>query len=465
MSAPVLWIFLPTLAGGILLLVRNQKLLSLLAGILCALLAIAALLLPIESPLNIQAWTFKIQSSFNILGRSLVLTDPDRAWLVLIFGAAAFWFTPAASIQIARRMVPLGLVITSLLVAALAVEPFLYAALLIQTAVLLSVPLLSPPGSRPGKGILRFLIYQTIAMAFILFSGWLLSGMEANPGDLLLVTRAATLLGLGFALLLAVFPFYTWIPLLSAETHPFVAGFILWSFPTVSLFFGLGFLERYAWLRESDSLLVTLITAGVVMIFFGGVLAFFQRNLGRMLAYAVMVETGFSLVSLGLGGEQGFQVFLLLCLPRLISLALCSLGLSILHQQAPSLDLDDLQGVGRAWVAASAAVVLAAFSLAGLPLLASFPPHLAIWEGLARQSLGNVIWVFLGSLGLTLGAVRVLVSLAAAPENTPWIRQETWAQRLFLITGCALLLLLGTLPSWMSAFWFQLPALFEHLGQ
>jgi formate hydrogenlyase subunit 3/multisubunit Na+/H+ antiporter MnhD subunit len=131
----------------------------------------------------------------------------------------------------------LGLAITALLVGALAVEPFLYAALFIETAVLISVPLLSAPGRKPGKGLIRFLIFQTLGMPFILFSSWLLAGIEANPGDLGLVQQAAILIGLGFSFLLAVFPFYSWIPLLTEESTPYTVGFILWMFPTVTIFF------------------------------------------------------------------------------------------------------------------------------------------------------------------------------------------------------------------------------------
>jgi formate hydrogenlyase subunit 3/multisubunit Na+/H+ antiporter MnhD subunit len=293
----------------------------------------------------------------------------------------------------------------------------------------------------------------------------LLAGIEANPGDLALVTRSTGLLGLGFALLLAVFPFYTWIPLLSEEAHPYIAGYILWSFPTVTMFFGLGFIERYAWLRDATILPMILTTTGVVMILTGGVFAFFQHHLGRMMGYAVMLETGFSLVSLGLGGSFGLNTFLLLCIPRAVSLALWALTLSNLQEHAPSLKLEDLKGAGRIWVFSSTGVVLASLSLAGLPLLASFPARQAIWEGLARQSLASVAWVFAGSLGLTVSAMRVLIALASTPENSPWGIRETWLQRVFISLGCLALFLMGILPSWLASFWDKLPALFEHIGR
>jgi NADH-quinone oxidoreductase subunit N len=465
MSAPFLWIFLPAGMGIFLALLRNQKLIVLIAGVTCALLAAAALLVPIDTALTIRSITFKLSPSFVILGRRLILTDIDRAFLALIFGASTFWFMTASSIQIARRLIPYGMIITSLLVAALAVEPFLYAALIIEVAVLLAVPLISTPDRRPGKGVLRFLIYQTLAMPFILFSGWLLAGIEANSVDQILVTRSIALLGLGFALLLAIFPFYTWIPLLAEETHPYVAGFVLWIFPTATMFFGLGFLDQYSWLRNSPALGPALTVVGAIMIVSGGLLAMFQRHLGRLMGYAVIIETGFSLLGLGIGGNYGLNSFLLLLVPRTISLQLWAYSLSILREHAPDLTLASLKGAGRKWFFSSSGLLLAGFSLAGMPLLAAFPAHQAIWDGVARQSLSAAFWVLIGSLGLTIGVIRALTALASASEGTLWSAHETWPQRIFLFLGWLSLFVIGLFPQWASFLWTRLPALFEHLGK
>jgi hypothetical protein len=82
------------------------------------------------------------------------------------------------------------------MVASIAVEPFLYAALFIEMAILLAIPMLSSIYHPPGKGIVRFLIYQTLAMPFILLAGWLLAGVEASPGDLGLTVQSAAMLGM-----------------------------------------------------------------------------------------------------------------------------------------------------------------------------------------------------------------------------------------------------------------------------
>ena len=465
MSAPFLWIFLPLTLAGLLMLLRNQKVIALIACIFTLFLTLAAWLLPIDTAMTIGNVSFKLSSSFEILGRHLVLGSADRSLLALIYGSAIVWFAVAPAVKTARPLISLGLSITALLVAALAVEPFLYAALLIEMAVLLSIPLLSAPGQRPGKGLIRLLIFQTLAMPFILFSGWLLAGIEANPGNLELVQPAAILIGLGFSFLLAVFPFYSWIPMLTEESSPYSVGFILWMFPTVTIFFGLGFLDHYTWLRDAPALGSILTTVGILMVVSGGLLAAFQQHLGRIMGYAVIMETGFSILTLSLGGTVGLNILFMLFVPRTLSLVVWALALTILNEHSPTLILSDIKGLVRIWPFATSGLVLANLALAGMPLLAGFPPHQAIWEGLASTSLPVVIWVLIGNLGLFFSAVRVMLAFAAAPEGAHWESRETGAQRILLAIGFLALLLLGLFPQWVLPLWTKLPAIFTHLGR
>lgn len=447
------------------MLLRNQKVITLIAGIFTLFLTLAAWLLPVDTIMVIGTWSFKLTSSFNILGRSLVLGSADQSLLALIYGSAVVWFGAASVTQIAHRLNSLGLAIVALLVAALAVEPFLYAALLIEMAVLLSIPLLAAPGNGSGRGLVRFLIFQTLAMPFILFSGWLLAGIDANPGDLGLVQQAAILIGMGFTFLLAIFPFHSWIPLLTEESSPIIVGFILWMFPTAALFFGLGFLDHYSWLRDASELNNILSSIGLLMVVSGGILAAFQQHLGRILGYAVIMETGFSILSINLDKTGGLSIFFMFLVPRTICLVVWALSLNILKQQTPTLSLSDVKGMVRSSPFAISGVVLANLAIAGMPLLAGFPPHQAVWERLAATSFPSSIWAIIGTLGLFFSAVRVMLSVSAVPEDARWEPHETSSQRVILSIGFLALLLLGLFPQWMLPLWMKLPAIFPHLGQ
>jgi hypothetical protein len=98
-------------------------------------LALVAQFIPLEEAMRIGAFSLKIDSSLTVLGRVLILPAPESSLLALIYGAAALWFFGAEAANTATRIVPYGLMITALMVASIAVEPFLYAALFIEMAI------------------------------------------------------------------------------------------------------------------------------------------------------------------------------------------------------------------------------------------------------------------------------------------------------------------------------------------
>src|SRR3990172_3352590 len=196
MSAPIIWILIPFIAGSLILFIFHERISSVIGGVVALTLAFTALVFPIDTALLLGSISLKISSSVQFFGRSFVLKAADGPLLVIIYGLAALWFFGTQASGTANRFVSLGLMIVALLTASIAVEPFLFAALLLDVAAMLVIPLLVPPYQKPGRGIIRFLIYQTLAMPFILFSGWMLAGVEASPGDLGSTAQAGAMLGL-----------------------------------------------------------------------------------------------------------------------------------------------------------------------------------------------------------------------------------------------------------------------------
>jgi len=465
MNAPLIWIIIPAALAVPALLIDNQRILSILGGSLAVLLALAAFVVPIDQAFQIGNLSLKIAPDVEILGRRLILNPADGSLLAIFYGLVAMWFFGGEVTGTARRLVPLGFMVTALLVASIAVEPFLYAAILIEIAVLLAIPLLLPPNQAPGPGVMRFLIYQTLGMPFILFAGWLLTGVEASPGDLTLAVQSATILGLGFAFLLALFPLYTWLPMLAEEVSPYVLGFLFWVLPTTTIIFGMGFLDRYAWLRTSAQLSQIMTVGGLLMVVTGGLWSAFQRHLGRQMAYAVIAETGFNLLAFSLTPERATGTIFLLIIPRSLALLVWAMSLTQMQEHVHPMRFHTVQGLARSYPITAAGLVLAHFSVAGLPLLAGFPVRLALWEGLASQSLAVAFWFLVGILGLLTGATRTLAVLVMAPEEVGWEMKESWSSGIMIGLGVISLFILGIFPQIFRFVLVNLPAMFEHLGQ
>jgi NADH-quinone oxidoreductase subunit N len=465
MNAPTIWILVPIFFGLLLLFINSQRTLSIVGSVFAGGLALIAQFVPLEEALRVGTFSFKIDSSLTILGRALVILPAEGSLLALIYGATALWFFGAEASKTATRLVPIGLMITGLMVASLAVEPFLYAALFIEMAVLLAIPLLTSIYSPPGRGIVRFLIYQTLAMPFILVTGWLLAGVEASPGDLALAAQSTSMLGLGFAFLLAVFPLYNWVPMLLEETSPYIAGYLLWILPTITTIFGAGFLDRYSWLRSSSQLIDALRFAGLVMIVTGGLFAGFQRHLGRIMAYGVIAETGFSLLALSLDPKLGIPILFLLIPARALGQAVWSLALTVIQDNVETLRFHAARGVLRITPFAGAGMIMSTLSTGAFPLLAGFPARLALWEGLSRVSLSASLWMGIGIIGLLTSAFRSLAVVSMAEEYTSWERRESLAQMTMLGLGMIGLVILGLFPQTVQYFLSELPTMFERLGR
>jgi len=461
MTAPLIWIVLPGIYASILFLLRRWDKTVLILGILVSLLlAWFAWTAPIGEILTLGPLRVKLDDTLVVLGRRFVLSASDSPVLTMIYLGLAFWFGGSIVARTSNLFVPIGLGIAALLTAAIAVEPFLYSALIIELVTIISIPLISPPGRDVGRGTLRYLTFQTLAMPLILFTGWILTGVEAGPADSVLVLHGNILLALGFAFLLAIFPFHTWVPMLAEETHPYVAAFMFYILSLVITVFGIGFLERYAWLRTSSGLYDLLRLVGVMMVLVSGLWAAFQQHLGRLMGFAVLLETGMSLLAVGAvsSGEQllpSLEILFASFLPRGLAFGVWALALATLASSGngeqslgEALQFSALRGKGKKLPISVGMLVMAVFSLAGFPLLAGFPVRLALWAAVARQSSWTATAAILGSIGLLTGGLRALAVLIAGEEGEPWRVSENWNERVMLILGGVGLLVVGLFPQW-----------------
>lgn len=464
MTAPILWIAIPFIAGVFILLISSERFSAAVGGTLSAILALIAYFIPIDTALLLGTISIKISPAIQFFGRSFELNTADGFLLAIIYGLASLWFFGTEASGSQSRFVSFGLMIVALLTASIAVEPFLYAALLLELAAMLVIPLLVPPYQKSGQGVVRFLTYQTLAMPFILFSGWMLTGVEASPSNLGTTLQAGVMLALGFAFLFAVFPLYNWIPMLMEETPPYATGFLLWALPTFITVFALGFLDRYTWLRNSNQLISAIQFAGLFMVTSGGIFAALQRHLGRILAYTAIAQTGLILLIFSLPSTQMANLVFLTLIPRGLELVIWALALSILKREAYSLQFSDVQGLAHKYPVATASVIFAHLSISGFPLLAGFPSRLAIWQSLTSESLSALFWVFVGMFGLLIAVMRTLAVFVMTDESD-WKLSESWVQVIMLTVGVSGLFLLGLFPQILQPLLENIPALFEHLGQ
>lgn len=448
MTAPIIWIVFPLLISLILLIMRsNRRINIIVGGGISILLVIVALTFKIDRVFPLGPLSIEIPSTLNVLGRNFTILDSDRFMIALFFTLAAFWIFGSRSSGTNSFFQGNSLAIITLFVAALSVQPFLYAALIIEIAVLISIPIFFTRGEPVKQGVVRFLIFQTLAVPFVLFAG---RGFELAPTSIdsqAAYFQAGILLAIGIGLWLAIFPFYTWLPLLAGDGHSYSAGFVFSMLPTTILIFFLEFFNNYNWLRNQIELFSVIQIIGIIMVVLGGLFAAFQKSITRILGYAVMVEIGFSLLALSLNQVIGWQSYIYIMIPRLFAIAICSLAISVWKNQNINLEIDSLEGILQRFPFATSGFLVGWFTFSGIPLLPGFPTKLPILIGLSSDSIQAIMYTAFGLIGIFVAGFRFIARTFVTIKNQEEIENEPLIQKIFFGIGILLLLAIGLFPS------------------
>ena len=444
MSTPVLYIAVPVVLALLLFFLRKKPNVSLIISmVLYFTLILLAFFQDFGEVFSIGPISFELRSSLNILGREFTLSNSDRFFLIVICLTSLLWLGGLRQAGLNAQIIPYQMLIASSLTTALAVEPFVYSAIFVEIAVICSIPILIHSGKPISKGALRFLIFQSLAMPLILLGGWLVAGSQASPSDVRQISIAGFLLGTGFAFWIAVFPFHTWIPQLSEDTHPYISGYLLTLFPQVALLVIVDFTSSITWIRESSLFGTIFLVIGFIMLIASAIWCLYEKKIERIFAYLVLLGTSSLLIMIGLQTSLTLQAFYLSLIPRLISLLLIVLCLSIIQSEENF--VSDISGSFRKFPFASAGLLFGISSIIGLPPLGEFPFRLIQFNSLGSSSIVKPIWVIIGFIGFLFPLFRLIVKIFQS--NVPLFQiRETWKQILLVSIGILLLLLIGIFP-------------------
>jgi multicomponent Na+:H+ antiporter subunit D len=415
-AGPLLLIALPLLTSPVIWLVRRWEFLAaLLSSAVALVMAAAAWRLSLEQPVQLWGREVALGESVSVLGRELLMSQADRLDLVLIYLIAAGLFFFAWRVSQGWTFYPLGLALLSVLSAVLLVESHIFAVLLLQIAASLGVFLIQGGQIGSTRGAIRFLTFVTLAITPLLATSWLLGRHELTPDDTSLLDATTILFAFGFAILLGVVPFHTWIPAVSADAPPLVSAFVLGLFYAVVWFVMLNLLESFEWLVNHPDFRVALSIAAYAMIIVGATLAAVQRRLGHLMGYAALADMGVGLLALALLSTAGLRASLFALGTRSVSLALMAMGVSLIRHRAEGDDFERLEGWGRYLPWATVAFVVGGLSLAGLPPGPGFAVRWSITRLVAREQVGGAILLVLASVLVGIGLIRALMALLREP--------------------------------------------------
>ncbi len=471
MNTVVIWIFIPIgISLVLMLLQRFAKVSTAISLVSSALLVGLAFIMPEDLIIRIGQRQFVFLDSFEIFGRVLSVTKANLSLIAGLYLCVFLWNSVARTFEISQWFNASSMLIAALWVMALAVQPFLYAAVIILLIAIVSIPILSPRGSKAGPGVLRYILFQAIAMPLILLSSWMLSDIETAPSANALILRAALLILSGFALWLALFPVHTWVPMVTKESHPWPVSFLLVLMQSSLTIFFLYFLEEYSWLRNLPQLWDILRWSGIILIVIASLLLSFQTQIRRVLAYFYLWEMGYALLSIGLAQQGGMSYLQIIFIPRILGYAGLSYNIAKLEQLETDFDghIDQLSGLFHRYPIICITLITSLLSLTGMPILASFPAKRNIINLLPWSGYGMETWLSLGFLGILMFTFTLIHKLISPPKTEKTIpllivTGEDIKSIIFNTILIFLFLLAGTFPSLFTQVFKDILAPFSNI--
>jgi multicomponent Na+:H+ antiporter subunit D len=260
----------------------------------------------------------------------------------------------------------------------------------------------------PLQGAINFAVTNTVGALLVLFGLALVYGRTgalnlAQIGEVLQGQRPNGLLLVALALLLAGFlvkagavPFHFWL----SDAYAVAPIPVCVVLSGVMSDLGLHAVARIYWPAFSDvfaahagSIRGVLVGCGVLTALIGGAMAFFQRDLKRLLAFVTISHVGIFLVGIGLLTARGLAGTTVYVVADGFVKGGLFLGVGILIRRLGDGDELRLRGRGRAAPLAGAVFLLGGLGLAGLPPFGTF-----LGSALIIRSAGDVGYGWLPAL-------------------------------------------------------------------
>jgi formate hydrogenlyase subunit 3/multisubunit Na+/H+ antiporter MnhD subunit len=443
---PILLLVLPALAAVVTYLVRRWTgVAALLASGTAAVVAFLCLRLPLDRSAFILGREVAFGRPVVVLGQTLQIDPAAQMWLAFVFALAMILYLFAWRVSPDRSFFPFSLSILALYALVLLLQVFELSILIFGMTVALAVFIIQVGQPASIRGAQRYLVVSALAVPLLLAAAWLVDPALPGTQATELARRALIPAAFGFGLLLAAFPFGTWMPAVAADAPPLVTAFIFTVGQAMALFLAFFFLLENAWFVEEAATPAVIQLAGLIMAVSGGLMAAVQRDFGRVLGYAALGDMGILLMALTVGGSQNVTLTLLHAVSRSVAIILMATSLAIVRHRVASDNFADLAGVARRLPLATIGLLLGGLALAGFPLTAGFPTHWAVYRAMSSE---EQIWMFVlvaSSAGIIIGMLRGLHAMLQTEVREDIDGQPVIAS-LMVLALAALSVVLGLYP-------------------
>lgn len=230
------------------------------------------------------------------------------------------------------------------------------------------------------------------------------------------VKAAFAFITVGLCLKVALFPLHMWLPNAYAFAPSSVSAFLAAVATKVGLyalirFFFTLFGYELAFDTMQMSLVLAALSAAAILV--GSLVAMFEVNVKRILAYSSIAQIGYITLGISLGSQAGISAAIV----HIINHALIKGGMfmalaCLAYRLGSRLNLENIRGMGRHFPISSFAFVVAGLGLIGVPLTAGFISKWQLLTATAEEGWWVMIAViFISSLMAVFYVWRIIEAL------------------------------------------------------
>ncbi|MEI6089656.1 MAG: NADH-quinone oxidoreductase subunit M [bacterium] len=229
---------------------------------------------------------------------------------------------------------------------------------------------------------------------------------------------------ISFLIKVPIFPLHTWLP--DAHTEAPTAGSVILA--GVLLKMGAYGLIRFnigIFPAASLTFAPLLVTLGVVGIIYGGLLAWMQKDMKRLVAYSSVAHMGFIIIGIFSFTVIGMQGAIIQMVNHGLTTGMLFIAVGFLYDQRHTRLTEDYGGIARIVPKFTVFFGLAVFASIGLPGLNGFVGEfMSLYGTFSSTVLNNHTYAIVASSGVIIAAVYLLIMYKKAffgkiekPEN------------------------------------------------
>jgi multicomponent Na+:H+ antiporter subunit D len=233
------------------------------------------------------------------------------------------------------------------------------------------------------------------------------------------VYAALAFITVGISLKLALFPLHAWLPNAYAYAPSWATAFLAATATKVAIYLLIRYyFSIFGIAIDLDALPVNdiIIVLSVAAMFIASLVAVFESDLKRMLAYSSVAQIGYITLGIGLANQAGLTGGLVHIVNHALMKAALFLAVGAVFYRIGTVRLSELAGIGRKMPLTMTAFTIAGFGLLGTPGTSGF---ISKWY-LAVGALDKGWWVL---VFLIVASSLIAVVYVGRVLEVVWLRE------------------------------------------